>query len=160
MKTTRRAPLRRRIRNTALVGATALGLVAVNGSFVASAASSAVAAYQASRPEYQASHGSWSVVEVPDEFKVNAIHAAMLYTGKMLIIAGSGNDTDQFAAGTFTSILWDPATDTFEKIPTPEDLFCGGHAFLPNGNLLIAGGTRRYEVLAGQGENAAGPVVL
>ncbi|NIZ91683.1 DUF1929 domain-containing protein [Kineosporiaceae bacterium B12] len=152
--------MRRRIRNSALVGATAVALVAVNGSFVASTASSAVAAYQASRPDYQATHGSWSVVEVPDEFKVNAIHAAMLYTGKMLIIAGSGNDTKQFAAGTFKSILWDPATDTYEDVPTPEDMFCGGHAFLPNGNLLIAGGTRRYEVLAGEVRNAAGPVVL
>jgi len=158
--TRRRAPLRRRIRNSALVAATAVGLVAVNGSFVASTATSAVAAYQASRPAYKATHGSWSVVDVPDEFKVNAIHAAMLYSGKMLIIAGSGNDAKQFAAGTFTSILWDPATDTYEKIPTPEDMFCGGHAFLPNGNLLIAGGTRRYEVLPGAVKNAAGPVTL
>ncbi|NAZ84160.1 DUF1929 domain-containing protein [Kineococcus sp. R8] len=160
MKTTRRAPLRRRIRNTALVGATVAGLVVVNGSFVASATSSAVTAYQESRPEYRATHGSWSVVEVPEEFRVNAIHAAMLSTGKMLVIAGSGNDQEQFDAGTFTSILWDPATDTYEEIPTPEDLFCGGHAFLPNGNLLIAGGTRRYEKLEGQVTHAAGPVVL
>ena len=30
------------------------------------------------------------------------------------------------------------------ELATPYDMFCAGHAFLPNGNLLVAGGTSRY----------------
>ena len=32
-------------------------------------------------------------------------------------------------------------------IPTPWDLFCAGHIELPDGNILLAGGTARYENL-------------
>ena len=39
-------------------------------------------------------------------------------------------------------------TNKFKKIKTPSDMFCGGHVILPDGNVLIAGGTTRYEVLA------------
>ena len=49
-------------------------------------------------------------------------------------------------------MLWDPAENTFKKIPTPEDFFCAGHAQLPDGRLLVAGGTARYEVLDGKVE--------
>ena len=79
--------------------------------------------------------------------RVNAIHAALLRTGKVLIVAGSGNDRKQFNAGTFKTLLWDPDTDKFKLIHTPSDMFCAGHVFLPDGKLLIAGGTRRYEKL-------------
>jgi Domain of unknown function (DUF1929) len=92
--------------------------------------------------------------------QVNAVHAALLDTGKLLIIAGSGNNQAMFAAGTFKTLLYDPATGTTKLIPTPSDMFCGGHAFLPNGNLLVAGGTSRYEVLADAVTNAAGTMVV
>ena len=36
--------------------------------------------------------------------------------------------------------LWDPATGGFTQIPSPDELFCAGHAHLPDGKLLIAGG--------------------
>ena len=78
---------------------------------------------------------------------MNAIHAALLHTGKVLLIAGSGNNRKAFEAGTFETVLWDPAPTSSSEIPTPSDMFCAGHAFLPDGNLLIAGGTKRYEVL-------------
>ena len=96
---------------------------------------------------YKRRNGHWSILPVPASKRVNAIHAALLYTGKVLIIAGSGNDAAHFEAGKFESILWDPKTDKFKKIATPVDMFCGGHAFLPDGKLLIAGGTSRYEAL-------------
>jgi hypothetical protein len=34
-----------------------------------------------------------------------------------------------------------------QLIPTPWDLFCAGHIELPDGNILVAGGTARYENL-------------
>jgi hypothetical protein len=56
--------------------------------------------------------------------------------------------------------VWDPASGDTKEVPTPEDLFCGGHAYLPNGNLLIAGGTRTYERLEEQVDRAAGVLSL
>jgi Domain of unknown function (DUF1929) len=105
---------------------------------------------------YKRRNGHWSMLPVPASMRVNAIHAALLYTGKVLIIAGSGNSAGNFEAGRFESLLWDPKTDRFRKIATPVDMFCGGHAFLPDGKLLIAGGTSRYEALPSQVHYAAG----
>lgn len=109
---------------------------------------------------YEARYGRWDVVDLPTDVQVNAIHAAMLPTGKLLIIAGSGNDQAQFDAGTFRTLVYDPATGQTKLVMTPADLFCGGHAFLPDGNLLVAGGTQRYEVLDGAVTKAAGAMVV
>ncbi|MDG4769179.1 galactose oxidase-like domain-containing protein [Solwaraspora sp. WMMD792] len=110
--------------------------------------------------EYQREHGYWQVLELPEDQRVNAIHAALLPTGKVLLIAGSGNDREQFDAGTFKTLLFDPATERTELVPTPEDLFCSGHSFLADGNLLVAGGTQRYEVLEPDIERAGGTMLV
>ena len=99
-------------------------------------------------------------MDLPDDQKVNAIHAAVLPTGRILLIAGSGNKEDMFNAGTFKSLVYDPATGRSRVVPTPDDMFCAGHTFLGNGNLLIAGGTQRYERLDGAVVNAAGGVTV
>ncbi len=90
-------------------------------------------------------YGRWDTMEYKSP--VNSIHAALLKTGKVLLIAGSGNDVKQFDAGTFRTVVWNPADGSFKEIPTPWDVFCAGHAFLPDGRLLIAGGTKNYENL-------------
>jgi hypothetical protein len=91
-----------------------------------------------------ACEGTWTNSASPSP--VRAIHAALMRTGKVLLIAGSGNDPNDFTAGSFKTAIYDPATDTFESnIATPFDLFCSGHAFLPDGRLLVAGGTARFE---------------
>ncbi len=113
-------------------------------------------AFEINRDVYKQRYGHWSLLPVPAGFRVNAVHAALLRTGKVLIIAGSGNDRDRFAAGTFRSVLWDPGTDRFSSVPTPTDLFCAGHTFLPDGKLLVAGGTKSYEKLEADIEHAAG----
>ncbi len=86
--------------------------------------------------------GSWTTNSTPAP--VRAVHAALLPNGHVLLIQGSGNNPDLFAAGTFTTTEWDPVANTFRSIPTPYDMFCAGHAFLPNGQLLVAGGTTGY----------------
>src|SRR5262245_27757326 len=98
--------------------------------------------------EYKAATGRWKVMDVPAKFRINAIHVSLLRTGKVLIVAGSGNNAKNFQSKRFRTLLWDPATNTFKLVKTPRDFFCGGQAFLPDGTLLIAGGTTRYEVLA------------
>ena len=44
-----------------------------------------------------------------------------------------------FNAGTFKSLVYDPATGRSRVVPTPDDMFCAGHTFLGNGNLLDRG---------------------
>ncbi len=86
--------------------------------------------------------GSWTTEPTPSP--VRAIHAALLRDGRVLLVAGSGNDPATFAAGTFRSAVWDPTTGTFTDVTTPYDMFCAGHAALPDGRLLVAGGTLAY----------------
>ncbi|WP_327727773.1 kelch motif-containing protein [Streptomyces sp. NBC_00487] len=112
--------------------------------------------WKIAQPDYQARYGSWSQVDIPERFRTNAIHAALLHTGKVLIVAGSGNEQKKFDKGSFDTVLWDPARNTYRKIPTPVDFFCAGHAQLPDGRLLVAGGTARYELLESEVERAGG----
>lgn len=86
--------------------------------------------------------GQWT--QLPFNNHVRAVHSILLYTGKVLMMAGSGNDGTAFAAGTFKTTLFDPTTNTFTDINTPTDVFCSGHVQLANGNILIMGGTKAY----------------
>lgn len=149
-----------RIRNRALVALTVGAVISVNYSHVSSGVSTASTMITESRPAYKLANGQWKTVELPAKYRVNGIHSVLLATGKVLIVAGSGNDAQNFKAGTFQSLLWDPSDNSYRKIPTPADLFCGGHAFLPDGNVLIAGGTKKYEVLAKDVTHAAGVLTV
>jgi hypothetical protein len=86
--------------------------------------------------------GVWQVM--PANAPVRGVHAVVLKSGKVLLIAGSGNDPNQFAAGTFTSAVYDPTNGTSVTIPTPSDMFCAGHIQLPDGRVLILGGNKAY----------------
>ena len=91
--------------------------------------------------------GSWQVL--PFNAPVRAIHAVLLDNGDVLMIAGSGNSTSYFAAGTFESAVYNPTTGSFTVIPTPSDMFCAGHVQLPNGDVLILGGNAAYPAADG-----------
>ena len=142
-----RAPRSRRRRSIGAVGS--LLLLGANAPLVVNFISSQVHQYEITRPSYERRYGSWQTLELPTHSRVNSVHAALLRTGKVLMMAGSGNEVTNFKAGTFKTLEWDPANNHLRLVPTPSDVFCGGHAFLPNGNVLIAGGTQRYEELAG-----------
>lgn len=90
--------------------------------------------------------GAWQVLPFPSP--VRAIHTVLMYDGKVLFVAGSGNDPDEFAAGTFESAVYDPVTGKFQVIPTPDDFFCAGHVQLADGNVLVLGGNKAYQVAA------------
>lgn len=89
--------------------------------------------------------GRWDVLKY--ESPVKSVHAALLNTGKVLLIAGSGNDEEAFDAKSFRTVVWNPDNGEFKEVPTPWDAFCAGHVFLPDGRLLVAGGTKGYEDL-------------
>ncbi|MFD9241347.1 galactose oxidase-like domain-containing protein [Streptomyces sp. NPDC059556] len=145
-----------KFRRTLLGSAAVLVLAALNAPAAVSFAERKYHAYKIAQPGYQRQFGSWTEVEVPGRYRINAIHAALLHTGKVLLIAGSGNSQKNFDAGTFETVLWDPVKNTFKKIPTPVDFFCSGHTQLPDGRLLVAGGTARYEILDGEVKKAGG----
>lgn len=91
--------------------------------------------------------GEWQVL--PFTSPARGIHSILLVNGKVLLVAGSGNDPDAFAAGTFTTALYDPVTGDISTIPTPADLFCSGHVHLPDGRVLIMGGNKAYPTAGG-----------
>jgi hypothetical protein len=91
--------------------------------------------------------GVWQVM--PYNSPVRAIHAVVLHNGNVLLVAGSGNDPEAFAAGTFTSALYQTRSGTFVNVPTPADLFCSGHVQLPDGRVLIMGGNKAYPAADG-----------
>ncbi|GAA3971595.1 kelch motif-containing protein [Streptomyces marokkonensis] len=116
--------------------------------------------YKINKPEYKAANGKWETIEFPEEYRQNTIHAALLRTGKVLLVAGSGNNQDNFDAKQYDTRIWDPVKGSIKKVPTPTDLFCTGHTQLANGNLLIAGGTKRYEKLQGDVTKAGGLMIV
>jgi hypothetical protein len=151
------AQRRRQRRMHLLIGVIVLvALLAVNGPPLIAFAQHEYRQYQINTASYKRQNGHWSILSVPTDMRINAVHSILLNTGKVLIMAGSGNSVGNFNAGRFESILWNPANNTFKKLKTPYDMFCGGHLILPDGKVLIAGGTSRYEVLASQIYYAAG----
>jgi hypothetical protein len=94
----------------------------------------------------QCTQGEWTVLPFPNH--VRAVHTVVLSTGKLLFMAGSGN---QEGMSHFETTVWDPRADTWTDIDTPEDVFCSGHVQLPNGNVLILGGNKAYPVPGGHG---------
>lgn len=91
--------------------------------------------------------GTWQTLAY--NMPVKALHTTVLRDGRVLLIAGSGNDEAAFKAKTFTASIWDPNTAAFTTIQTPEDMFCAGHVTLADGRVLIQGGTKDYTVLTG-----------
>ncbi|WP_329468468.1 galactose oxidase early set domain-containing protein [Streptomyces sp. NBC_01431] len=138
----------------------ALVLAALNAPAVLGFAQEKYHAYEINTDDYKAERGHWDLMAMPEQYQLNSIHAVLLRTGKVLLIAGSGNNLKLFEGGTFKSTLWDPVKNTFKKIDTPKDMFCAGHAQLPDGKVLIAGGTARYEMLGGDVKRAGGAMLV
>src|SRR5580658_6451718 len=137
----------RRIFAIPLGAVAACGVLSVNVPTVGGTLAGWYHQYQITRPAYEAKYGLWVKLNIPAKFRVNGIHSTLLYNGDVLIMAGSGNNQALFDAGTFKTLLLNPVTMHEQLIPTPWDLFCAGHIELPDGNILIAGGTARYENL-------------
>ncbi|WP_394433766.1 radical copper oxidase GlxA [Streptomyces sp. SGAir0957] len=151
---------RRRARRIAFGTVVVLALAGMNGPWLYRFGSAEYHSYKINRPEYKAANGKWEIVDFPANMRLNTIHAAVLHTGKILLVAGSGNNQKNFDAKKFDTRLYDPVKKTIRKVPTPTDLFCTGHTQLANGNLLIAGGTKKYEKLKGDVTKAGGLMIV
>ncbi|MFL5300985.1 MAG: galactose oxidase-like domain-containing protein, partial [Anaeromyxobacteraceae bacterium] len=91
----------------------------------------AIAAYAAAAQALDdpALVGRWSPVEPWP----SATHVHLLRSGEVLFFG-------EFAAGP-DAYVWGPASDELTAMPAPGfNIFCGGHSFLADGRLLVAGG--------------------
>jgi len=71
--------------------------------------------------------GSWTA---PKSWPIVAIHLHLLRTGKVLAWGRDGH-----------AYVYDVANGSFKSVPAAaSNMFCSGHAFLPDGRLLVAGG--------------------
>ena len=90
-------------------------------------------------------NGQWQTL--PYTVPINPIHVALLHTGKVLIVSGSGNlpSNLNFQAG-----VWDPHSGTITTQPVGWDMFCNGMVVLPDGRPFIMGGTLQYDPFHGE----------
>lgn len=88
-------------------------------------------------------YGQWSTLSY--QLPLRAIHVTVLHTGKLLLIAGSGNVASDNLIGDFKAYLWDPTTDELTSVPVPYDAFCSAHLVDPDGDVLVFGGTSAYK---------------
>jgi hypothetical protein len=130
------------------------------GAFVASPALARWSVYahefHINTPQYERQNGHWDKDVIPDKKEINVIQAVLLSNGRVLQIAGSGNVVANFRRRTYVAQTWDPATGAIERSTLGSDLFCGGEVVLPDGKVLVMGGTGRYEVLATKVTHAGG----
>src|SRR5215470_4286332 len=88
--------------------------------------------------------GQWTTL--PYAMPINPIHAALLNSGDVLIVAGSGN----FPPNTnFQAAIWNPASGTITTQPVAWDMFCNGMVTLPDGRAFVNGGTLQYDPFHG-----------
>ena len=73
--------------------------------------------------------GDW---EGPFDWPLVAIHSVMLHTGKVLYWQGGATPTPSYT--------YDPVTDTQSNQSVFSNLFCAGHAQLPDGRVMVTGG--------------------
>lgn len=71
--------------------------------------------------------GQWSAV-LPAP--IVQVHLHLLVDGRVLSFGGSSGIPQ----------VWDPVTGLFTAVPSPALMFCSGHAFLPDGRVLVSGG--------------------
>jgi hypothetical protein len=88
--------------------------------------------------------GEWEPVE--HRFNHLPVHTALLHTGKVVALGGSGNDETRLD-DPYPAELFDPERGTVEVVDQKlaGDVFCVGHATLSDGRLLAAGGTDSYD---------------
>jgi hypothetical protein len=101
--------------------------------------------------------------------QILAVHAALLHSSEIVFFGGDEHDPGRHFLGRTqpaaidTTRIYDCETGAIRVVDSPQvplgtipapDLFCCGHSFLPNGHLLVAGGTETW--LAPQSGDPAG----
>ena len=92
-----------------------------------------------------AATGTWTTLSY--SMPINPVHVALLNTGKILVVSGSGNDPNNH---NLQAALWDPKTGTITTQKVGWDMFCNGMVVLPDGRPFIFGGTFQYDPFYGE----------
>lgn len=100
----------------------------------------------AAQPQVQ---GQWRMT--PWTMPINPIHLTLLHTGKVLIVAGSGNVPTEHV---FTGGVWDPQTGDISVQTLGWDMFCNAMVALEDGRVFINGGNLAYDPFLGEPRNA------
>src|SRR2546428_12464291 len=91
-------------------------------------------------------YGKWSTL--PYTMPTNPVHAALLHTGKVLIVSGSGNDPNNASPlntnPDYEATVWDPQIGKITAQRIGWDMFCNGMSIMQDGRVLINGGTDTY----------------
>jgi len=103
----------------------------------------------AAQVQTSATTGRWETID--PMMPINPVHVALMHTGRVLVVSGSGNDPDQRI---FTAGVFDPATQTIRTFTLNWDMFCNGMVVLPDGKPFVIGGTIRYDPFFGQMKTA------
>src|SRR5215471_17522760 len=88
--------------------------------------------------------GRWDTL--PFLMPINPVHVALMHTGKVLVVSGSGNDPNNHV---LQAGVWDPKTDTMKTFIISYDMFCNGMVIMPDGRPFLLGGTLRYDPFFG-----------
>jgi Domain of unknown function (DUF1929)/Glyoxal oxidase N-terminus len=136
-----------------------LALVGCGGGSMASSSSSTSTPSQPVHTSTGHPMGVWNTL--PYSMPINPVHAALLHTGKILLVSGSGNcpptlagcaPGPQYPQG---AALLDLSANQITTLPIGWDMFCNGMSIMQDGRVLINGGTKGYgalEVVGVQGE--------
>ena len=94
-------------------------------------------------------HGQWRTLT--NQAPINPVHVALMNTGEVLIVSGSGNvATETF----YQAAVWDPVSETFATQTIAWDMFCNGMVVLHDGRVFVNGGNRQYDPFFGEPRNA------
>src|SRR5713101_662069 len=103
--------------------------------------------------------GQWTTL--PNTMPINPVHVALLSNGKVLVVAGSGScspvrpncpsGAPYGPSNGSGALLWDPVSgQAINQFSLSWDMFCNGMTLLPDGRVLIAGGSLQYDPFYGE----------
>jgi hypothetical protein len=94
---------------------------------------------------------------------INPVHVALMHNGKILVTAGSGNcppsqsgcpSGPPFGGGNHSgAVVLDLAAQSITQLSIGWDIFCHGMTALPDGRMLIVGGTLAYDPFQGSSQS-------
>ena len=156
LETLKEMSMNRTLSTLALIAVISFSLAGCGGGGMASPSTSGPGHTATGHPT-----GMWSTL--PVSMPINPIHAALLHTGKILVVSGSGNcpptlagcpQGPQYSQG---AALLDLSSRQITTMPTGWDMFCNGMSIMQDGRVLINGGTKGYGSLAVVGVNGEIP---